>query len=60
MRDQDKHARPAVYAGLLGGLLGGIGACVLHTSIVVGVVVGFVVMAALVLHEPNGSGPSRR
>jgi hypothetical protein len=60
MHNQDKHARPAMYAGLFGCLLGGIGAYVLHTSIVVGVVVGFVVIAALVLHEPNGSGPSRR
>jgi hypothetical protein len=59
MNSQDKHARSAVYGGLFGCLLGGIAAWLLHTSIVVGVIVGFVVIAALVLHEPNGGGSSR-
>jgi hypothetical protein len=48
-----------MYGGLFGGLLGGVGAWLLHTSIMVGVIIGFVVIAALVLHEPNGGGSSR-
>jgi uncharacterized membrane protein (UPF0136 family) len=60
MRYQDKHVRPAVYAGLFGGLLGAIGASVLHASVALGVIVGFVVVAALVLIEPNDSDPTQR
>jgi hypothetical protein len=60
MRSQNKHVRPAVYAGLFGALLGGIGAIVLHTSVVLGAIAGFVVIAALVLHEPSDSGPTKR
>lgn len=60
MRYQDKHVRPAVYAGLFGSLLGVIGASVLHISIVLGVIVGFILIAAIVLIEPNDSGPTQR
>lgn len=59
-RNQDKYVRPALYAGLLGALLGGIGALVLHISVVVGAIVGFAVLAALVLHEPDDPKPTQR
>lgn len=60
MRYQGKHVRPALYAGLFGVVLGSIGASVLHISIVIGAIVGFVVIAALVLIEPNDGGPTTR
>jgi hypothetical protein len=60
MRYQSKHVRPAIYAGLFGALLGCIGAYLLHTSVPLGAIVGFVVIAAVVLHEPTDSGPTQR
>jgi hypothetical protein len=60
MRYQDKHVRPAIYAGLFGVVLGSIGAVVLHVSIVIGAIAGFVVLAALVLIEPSDGGPTPR
>jgi hypothetical protein len=59
MRYQDKHVRPALYAGLFGVVLGSIGASVLHISMLIGAIAGFVVLAALVLIEPSDSGPHR-
>jgi hypothetical protein len=53
MRYQDKHVRPALHAGMFGLVLGIIGASVLHISIVIGAIAGFVVLAALVLIEPG-------
>ncbi len=60
MRSQDKYVRPALYAGVLGVLLGVIGALVLHISVVIGAIIGFVVLAALVLHEPDDPKPTQR
>jgi hypothetical protein len=60
MRYQDKHVRPALYAGLFGVVLGSIGAGVLHISMLIGAIAGFVVLAALVLIEPSDSGPTPR
>ena len=60
MRYQDKHVRPALYAGLFGVVLGSIGADVLHVSIVIGAIAGFVVLAALVLIEPGDGGQTPR
>lgn len=60
MRNQDKYVRPALYAGVLGVLLGVIGALVLHISVVIGAIIGFVVLAALVLHEPDDPKPTQR
>jgi len=60
MRYDDKHARPAVYAGLFGVVLGCIGASLLHVSIPIGAIAGFVILAAIVLVEPDGGGPGRR
>lgn len=60
MRYQDKHVRPALYAGLFGVVLGSIGASVLHISMLIGAIAGFVVLAALVLIEPSDSGPTPR
>lgn len=60
MRYQDKHVRPALYAGLFGVVLGSIGAGVLHISILIGAIAGFVILAALVLIEPSDSGPTSR
>jgi hypothetical protein len=60
MRYQDKHVRPALCAGLFGVVLGSIGAGVLHISILIGAIAGFVVLAALVLIEPSDSGPTPR
>lgn len=57
---QDKHVRPALHAGIFGVVLGIIGAGVLHISIVIGAIAGFVVLAALVLIEPGDGGPSTR
>jgi hypothetical protein len=59
MRYDDKHVRPALYAGLFGLGLGSIGAELLHVSILVGAIAGFVVLAALVLHEPGDGGSTR-
>lgn len=60
MRYQDKHVRPALHAGMFGLVLGIIGASVLHVSIVVGAIAGFVVLAALVLIEPGDGGSTPR
>jgi hypothetical protein len=60
MRYQDKHVRPALHAGMFGLVLGIIGASVLHVSIVIGAIAGFVVLAALVLIEPGEGGPNTR
>jgi hypothetical protein len=60
VRNQDKYVRPALYAGVLGVLLGVIGALVLHISVVIGAIIGFVVLAALVLHEPDDPKPTQR
>lgn len=60
MRYQAKHVRPALHAGMFGLVLGSIGASVLHVSIVAGAIAGFVVLAALVLIEPGGSGTTPR
>jgi hypothetical protein len=60
MRYDDKHVRPAVYAGLFGVVLGGIGAELLHIGVLIGAVTGFVVLAAIVLVEPGGGGHNRR
>lgn len=60
MRYQDKHVRPALHGGLFGVVLGIIGASVLHVSIVVGAIAGFVVLAALVLIEPGDGGSAPR
>jgi hypothetical protein len=59
MRYQDKHVRPALHAGLFGAVLGSIGADLLHISILIGAIAGFVVLAAVVLIEPSDSGPHR-
>jgi len=60
MRYQDKHVRPALHAGMVGLVLGIIGAGVLHISIVIGAIAGFVVLAALVLIEPGDGGSTPR
>ena len=60
MRYQEKHVRPAVYAGLFGVVLGSIGAELLHVSILIGAIAGFVITAALVLHEPSDGGSTPR
>lgn len=60
MRNQDKHVRPALYAGLFGVVLGSIGAGVLHLNILIGAIAGFVIIAALVLVEPSDGGPTPR
>jgi hypothetical protein len=60
VRYQDKHVRPALHAGMFGVVLGIIGASVLHVSIVVGAIAGFVVLAALVLIEPGDGGSTPR
>jgi hypothetical protein len=60
MRYQDKHVRPALYAGLFGVVLGSIGAGVLHVGIVIGAIAGFVILAALVLIEPSEGGSTTR
>jgi hypothetical protein len=59
MRYDDKHVRPALYAGLFGVVLGSIGAAVTHVSILIGAIAGFVIIAALVLVEPSDGGPHR-
>lgn len=60
MRYQDKHVRPALHAGMFGLVLGIIGSSVLHISIVIGAIAGFVVLAALVLIEPGDGSPTQR
>jgi hypothetical protein len=45
---------------MFGVVLGIIGASVLHVSIVVGAIAGFVVLAALVLIEPGDGGSTPR
>jgi len=59
MRYDDKHVRPALYAGLFGLVLGSIGADVLHIRILIGAIAGFVVVVAIVLAEPSDGGPHR-